>query len=487
MTNNRNRIANILKPFTGYEGLDKKLILVFIMINAIVLANAVLHDPRIGYDARAHLKYIDALSELRLVTQNDTYEFYSPPLPYFLPAVIMYLTQLDLLWVGKFAQLINFLLSLGATYFLIRSCDRIHPDSSLKFNTLILLLILPVYYKTFSQVRGEPYLVFFAVLLLDTLLRMIQGQTYKPVNAVLLGGTMGCLILSRQWGIFLLPGAFLLLGDQWLRHSSLRRQVSKTILIAAVTTIAVGGWFYTTLKVQYGSFSAFNREPAPSFSLRNQSKDFYLDFQREEIFKKPVRPNFSNLFVPTFYSEIWGDYWGYFTLFGVDTQSGEYLDGYQIRKIARGGAIPPGVVTNYFSIRGYLGRVNLVSLVPSGLLLVSLLISLGQVILTGNTQPTQEIIQTITPYLLFSILLTMMGYFWFLIMYPIPGKGDTIKATYVIQIFPYLAILGGYWLNRIKNRIAWGYWVILLALGICFLHNLPASVTHYSFLRLVNI
>jgi hypothetical protein len=77
----------------------------------------------------------------------------------------------------------------------------------------------------------------------------------------------------------------------------------------------------------------------------------------------------------------------------------------------------------------------------------------------------------------------MLGYMWFLIMYPNLGKGDTIKATYTLHIFPYLGLLFADLLRKIRRKAELVYWVIMVGLGLCFLHNLPASVTHYHFLR----
>lgn len=73
---------------SGHRPGNAAWILLLIAINGIVLSNAVRHDPRVGYDAADHLKYIEVLSEYRLPTRSDTAEFFSPPLPYLLPAMV---------------------------------------------------------------------------------------------------------------------------------------------------------------------------------------------------------------------------------------------------------------------------------------------------------------------------------------------------------------------------------------------------------------
>ena len=75
------------KPFRLNNRWDRPLISVFFVINGIVFANACLHDPRIGYDAIDHLRYIQALSEFRLVAPSDSPEFFSPPFTLSCPSL----------------------------------------------------------------------------------------------------------------------------------------------------------------------------------------------------------------------------------------------------------------------------------------------------------------------------------------------------------------------------------------------------------------
>ena len=87
--------------------------------------------------------------------------------------------------------------------------------------------------------------------------------------------------------------------------------------------------------------------------------------------------------------------------------------------------------------------------------------------------------RVICAFLLLTIITTMAGYFWFLIMYPNPGKGDTIKATYVLQIYPFIAILAGILLEYVKTRSQLFYRLGLCGLCLTFVHNFMAMLTHY--------
>ena len=90
--------------------------------------------------------------------------------------------------------------------------------------------------------------------------------------------------------------------------------------------------------------------------------------------------------------------------------------------------------------------------------------------------PDQRVIRV---FLLLAIGTTMAGYLWFLIMFPDIGKGDTIKATYVLQVFPLVAVTVGVVLEHIEEKSQLLYRLLLGMLSIVFLHNLSAMVTHY--------
>src|SRR5438105_6539537 len=83
--------------------------LAFLTIQAIVLFNAVFHEPTIGYDAPAHIDYLRTLATFRLPTPPDSYEFFSPPLPYLIPSLVLASGWLTTWGAAKCAQLLTVL------------------------------------------------------------------------------------------------------------------------------------------------------------------------------------------------------------------------------------------------------------------------------------------------------------------------------------------------------------------------------------------
>jgi hypothetical protein len=144
------------------------------------------------------------------------------------------------------------------------------------------------------------------------------------------------------------------------------------------------------------------------------------------------------------------------------------------------GSRPYWFETNYETIAAYLGRVNLVSTFPSVLALASLLIAAMGIVQRRSNDSLIGHRKKINAFLLLAIGTTMVGYFWFLIMYPSIGKGRTIKATYVLQVFPLIAILVGFFLEHVKKRSQFLYRLILGGLCFSFFHNIFAMLTHYQ-------
>jgi hypothetical protein len=473
------RSATLLAPFRSGHGWDIKLLLVFVLINGLVLANACLHDPHIGYDTRQHLGYIRALSEGRSATPEDSDEFFSPPLPYVLPALLIAATGMDLSVSAQIAQYLNVVLSIGLTFYLIKAGHLLGASSAVKLGALATLGILPVYYKTFAFVRGEPYVVFFSVVILYYVLLVSVRKQFTLANTAILGISMGLCALSRQWGILLLPAVFLFLALQWVRLSPWRTAIARAIGLSLVLTVATSGWFYLYLRARFGSIAAFNRDPAARFALSNQPLAFYVGLDLPTLFTMPVRPSFPNQLPSILYADVWGDYWGYFGVYGRDTRSGAFLDGPALYRVLSQDGHPDWLETNYESQGAYLGRVNVVALFPTAIAMVSLAMGIIELLRRRRDRALRTGTWDTYAFTLLAVVTAMAGYLWFLIMYPSLGKGDTIKASFVLHIFPYLGIMVGLWLERVRNRSRALYGLILGGLGLTFIHNVPAMVTHY--------
>ena len=125
-----------------------------------------------------------------------------------------------------------------------------------------------------------------------------------------------------------------------------------------------------------------------------------------------------------------------------------------------------------------MGRANLVGLFPTLLALVAYLLGVAE--LVRFLRQSDPAVPTVaTSLLVLVVAASFAGYLWFLIMYPNRQKGDTIKSTYLLHVFPMVALLVGVLLQHIRQRSRPLYLGIITGLALVYLHNLPLIITHF--------
>ena len=415
----------------------------------------------LGYDGEHHKWYIEVLP-FDLPSDSDTKEFFSPPLPYFIPSLIdsicdktneLNITNLNCTLVyGKITQALQAIMLISIFFILKKISYLIYPDNNQHFLSLILLFaMIPVTYKSFAMIRGEPYISFFMFLSIYLIISICyKSKNINTKNIFLTGLFLGFMGLSRQWGLLFFPSLVVLLifvirsNDKRFNLNFLRYS-----FLSFIVSFIIFGWFYATLFFEYGSITAFNRDPSSS-GFRNQPLSFYFGLGLDDIFSKPIRGfSMTNMVLPVLYADTWGDYWGYFNV-----------------TMGRG-----GLDTNY-EIVPYLGRVNLISLFPT------LCFIFGIFLFIKNQKSMKN--ERIFYILIFSAInFIWLGYLWFLIKYPIPSKGDTIKATYILNLIHLLPFFGSYFLERIKIYNSKLFNLFFAILVIIFIHNIPAMITRF--------
>ena len=76
-------------------------------------------------------------------------------------------------------------------------------------------------------------------------------------------------------------------------------------------------------------------------------------------------------------------------------------------------------------------------------------------------------------------IIFFLGYMWFLISYPEIPSGDTIKSTYIIQLFHLLSITAAIYLENLKILDRKKYNLLMFLVAVYF-HNLPAMLSHFG-------
>lgn len=465
------RVAGRLQP---------ALILLAVAIHGILLLNAVVHPPDIGYDAEQHLRYAETLAAGRPVTPDDSEEFFGPPLPYLLPAALMRYGGFSAAAAARSVPLLHVALSAALTILLLRIAEIARPGSRrMKLAALLALALVPAYYKAFTIMHGEPWVALLTVASIYAALRVFVEGRQGLGDALALGGVMGMAGLTRQWS---LPGllALVLWGAIAVWHAGPRRpRLAGLFAVSLLLAIALAAPFYLNLHVRFGSVAAFNRPPKALLGIDRHPTSFYTGLGGRDLFHAPIRNAFRNQAIPMFYSDLWGDWWGYFLVGGRDARSGQWLNGAAWAPLLERTPPPEWLTTNRDAMAPLLGRMNRVGLFPTLLALVAGVLALRH--LARHVRGRAPAPDTAA----LSLIILMVGaafaaYGWFLVRYPNMGKGDTIKAGFMVHTIPCAALLIGALVDGIgprHPRLARG---LLAALLLVFLHNLPAMVTRYA-------
>ena len=442
-------------------------ILTYLLIVAllfILIFNIIFYDPIFGYDAEAHYAYVDYVAmylpdSFELPSESDSREFFNPPIAYLFPSAVAVVCR-NLISsenvvkscqpiYGKSTQIFQSILFLVTLMYYFKALKLFSlKNSNLTFNFLILLLLLTANYRTISMIRGEPYVLLFMSMVIYYYAKLLKSKNFhfSLKEVLIFGFLIGFLALSRQWAFLLFPGFFLM----YFHFGEYRVKYFKFLVLIFSIGFFISSWFYFLLFFEYGSFTAFNKAPI-SFSFSNQDLYFYLPISQEVsyIFTKPIRPYFSNHFIPILYSDLWGDYWGYFV--------------FTSRNLASG--------VNQMIIGDYLARVNILSLIPTFFLLWGLKNSKQEI------KENSEI--NFIRFVKYLIAVSFFGYLWFTIKYPALPTGDTIKASYILQLFHLLCFPAAFKLESIFRKNAKLYYLILFLLVIVFGHNFSAMLSHF--------
>lgn len=447
----------------------------FLLVNAGVLINALTHDPRIAYDAGQHLRYVDILSTGRLPLRVETAAYYSPPLPYLLPAFVRHAANLRLATAARAALLLQAVLSVVLTIALLAACEGLRPgDGVMKLVALGLCCMPAVYYRTFAMLRGEAYLATLATLLIVVSVGAVSRGHVRPRDVLVMALLSAAIALARQLGALLLLGWGVFAVVQMVHG---RRGWSSAIVASTIAVALLSGWFYLGLRDREGTAMAWNL-PRASFSLANQPAEFYFGTGSGMLFSEPGRPRFQKQLLPVLHADWWGDYWHYF-LFHGRRSTGRCVSW---PAPARSNSPPvegEDFVGNYRPMLRYLGVVNAVALLPAGVLIAGFAtgaIACGRLLRRRRSATSRT--RGIALVFLMSVA-TALGYLWFVVSFPRQDDGDTVKATYVFQLVPLLALLGAEAVMRLRMASRSAFRVVAALLIVVAVLVAPTSLSRW--------
>jgi hypothetical protein len=403
-------------------------LLLLAVVAAIATANAFTFPGDLGYDALAHRTYADLLIHHgHIPSPEESQEFHTPPGFYAVAGTVEAAAQsLGAAHPWQIARGLNVVWVLGTAVLTLLVARELFPrDRLLQLAALAFAGLVPVVLKLAAMFHPETLSLFVSTLALYLAVRMLARRRLDWRSAALLGAVLGAAQLVRGFNLWLVPIVLAGFAAAALRgYVAPRRAGAAAAVVIAATAIVAGPW-YVRQTVEYSNPIAFNR-PAPNVPLwRRRPASFYLGLGLPQSIRNPTRPHFVNRLIPTLYSDLWGDYFGYFAW-----------------TTAASGTTPVPLDP---TTQKELEAQNVLGFVPTLLAIAGVLALLWESV--RKRTPFRD------PGVLTVALLPiagLLGFLVFTVSYP-SGDGDVIKAAYALTTVPGWAIGFGYAWSRLVS------------------------------------
>jgi 4-amino-4-deoxy-L-arabinose transferase-like glycosyltransferase len=398
----------------------------------LCVANASRADPGLGYDALEHMEYADGLVPGGHLP-HGTGEYYTPPGYYAVAGIADWIARgFDVGQPHRAGQALNVLFVLGTVILVWKLAGELWPGRQrLALAAVAFVALVPVVVRASSMFHPEAMSLFFSTLALWLCLRTFRDPRY----AAALGVALGLAQLVRAWTLFTV---FVVLVGLVLGRR--RRELAIVVAIAAVIPAA----WYIHQAVEYDGNPVFPRPPTPAaHTSTGEAKPlwdrrpwrFYVDPGLPEVITAPYTPHFSDLAIPTTYSELWGDYFGVWAWHGVPKPDSGARRELQVQAVV-------GLLPTLLAVGGWLA------------------------FLLASLRSPPRLALALLP------AAVLLGYLYFTVSYPTVA-GDVLKATYLLTTAPVWALGFGYALDRLRGRV---YGIVLAALLVCAVVELPFLV-----------
>jgi 4-amino-4-deoxy-L-arabinose transferase-like glycosyltransferase len=390
-----------------------------------------------SYDATSTQFYAYVLGHrhhLPSATESDTW--HNPPL-FFALAELVETTGKALKIDDAHAVQDIALLSVVATILLTGLIAReLFPRSRwLPVFALVLAATTPLLVRAGVLFHPEPLATALTTGGLYVGVRALARGTFTWKVGVLTGVLLGLANLTRTWAFAALGAVLIGFGLAWLQR---RDRDSLTMLVAATVSAAifVVPWLVTKT-IMHGSPFAYSKPVPTQWLQHGRPLAFWLPASPIAVVEQPYNTRFQNRLLPVVYADWWGDYWRTYRIPDDFHNDPATLPAEYARPLQRQAAV--GWIM-------WLGAIG------------------GLVALTVRAVRRRDLALATT---LLSLGLLIVSFVGFLVQYP-KADGDNMKALYVLDAVPVVAIASAYAFGRIAARgTAWLVAVaVLLAIVI---------------------
>jgi len=410
---------------------------------AAAVWNALTYPSIGGYDAQEYITYARDLVEHGALPAQGVGAYYTPPGYMAVAGIAGSLGRaLDVHDPDHLGQLVNAAAVVGTAVLVLLLARTLWPARPVTWLAAVgFFAFFPTVLKTGAMFHPEPLGMLITAGALLVLAHMVRARRYSWKFAVPLGLLLGAGQLVRAWSLWMVAVATIVLVVAALGDRSVRRSALGATAIALVLAAIVPAPWYLHQATRYSN-PVFDRPQEDEFLLARRPLAFYVDARFPDVIRHPWEGTFNDRFLPIFYAETWGDYFGIWSW-------------------------GPGRGDRTDEIDSSLARQSALGLIPTALALTGLVALLGLAIARPREDPAR-LVAALPP------VLALVSVLYLAVAYP-TSDGDTIKGTYALAAAPALALCFGFALDVLARRRILGA-VLAVVLIASALAELPFLV-----------
>jgi Dolichyl-phosphate-mannose-protein mannosyltransferase len=426
-------------------------VLVAIAVVAVTLGvlawNAAQYHWLQSYDAYASWQYKNVVTdEHRLPAKSETDVWHNPPLFFAVVGQIERAAKSAGFTTPEHAvQFLSALCVLGIVVLSGLIARELFPARPwIWVAALAVAAITPVLVRAGVLYHPEPLATLLATAGLFVVVRALARGGVGWKTGLAAGVLLSLANLTRTWALATVGAVIVGLSLRAVLRKDRQALVAAGIVVGAVAVLT-GPWFVYKA-VEHGNPLAYSRPNPEQWRERGRPAAFWVGLSIDKLFTRPYQPAFRNHLAPVLYADWWGDYWRTYRVPSELHETPDLLPSEHSRPLVR--QVWLGLWISVAALAG--------------------LVALG----IRAVRRRDEALAT----LLLSLALLAVSYVGFLWRYP-KQDGDNIKALYVLNAVPVVAVAAGYAIERVARE------GLLLLLGVV-LATLLVALASLAFLVL---